>query len=651
MDRGRLVGEQQVSAIPGTFPTFQADQKIYVTERKAANALPHRGQDLEAAIANLQLGPMASRVHAILDRHLAALPSKENQEDDDRVWRLAIHRMDLRQYTFSEAGGPEGSGAKPNDSTQGYVRLDLKPPDADVQAMVDESAAQFAKFNARLSVLMWAVQAFQRENGKYDPSVWAAKLDEARAIDRETDDGDGTRHAPGVLAAVCIRDHWDEMSVIQQDWCVDVVCSELMRHNNQWNEFERMQRNSMAADRASAFVLALLLDKALPLAQMARVREAFAAALTHPIDEVRMYAAWSIDEKFWAANRPIALRCVNAIATEAALIDDAWAAEKSHEYEERRQLGEVIAESMLAVRARFWQDAAIPEDAYSTVDISDGFGADAIVRMLIILGRIPEDPFAIAAFVRASKTLVGWWRSGDDRDDRHDRNFHTESDVSQRLQEFLLRTSPDAAREVLAPVLGDIDRHSRELHWIMQGLTRIQDSNPNTPQYWFLWERFADAIKRAKWVPYLGKEHPEGSELLSAVFLTAFWKDGVRHWRFLDGYAHLVHSLFESLPPTSIILDNYVRFLYHIGEKSLPEAFVRVAERLRRGDAREMLKQTNTVFLLEVLLQRHVYGRPLEVKRDSRIRESVLFILDNLVETGSSAAFRMRDDFVTPGLQ
>jgi hypothetical protein len=61
-----------------------------------------------------------------------------------------------------------------------------------------------------------------------------------------------------------------------------------------------------------------------------------------------------------------------------------------------------------------------------------------------------------------------------------------------------------------------------------------------------------------------------------------------------------------------------------------------------------MLKKTDTVFMLEVLLQRYVYGRPLELKRERPIRDAVLSLLDNLVENGSSAAFRMRDDFVTP---
>ena len=59
----------------------------------------------------------------------------------------------------------------------------------------------------------------------------------------------------------------------------------------------------------------------------------------------------------------------------------------------------------------------------------------------------------------------------------------------------------------------------------------------------------------------------------------------------------------------------------------------------RRGD---------TVFRLEVLLRRYVYGRPIELKRQRDPWEAVLFLLDLIVENGSSAAFWMRDDFVTP---
>ena len=75
---------------------------------------------------------------------------------------------------------------------------------------------------------------------------------------------------------------------------------------------------------------------------------------------------------------------------------------------------------------------------------------------------------------------------------------------------------------------------------------------------------------------------------------------------------------------------------------------MRIADALRRGDPQKMLEKSNTPFMLEALLRRYVCGRPLELKRVGRLRDAVLFILDCLVENGSSAAFRMRDDFVTP---
>ena len=650
-DRGRMAGESQASELTGMFPQLRADNKVYEEERKEANRLPHRRQDLEAAIANLQLGPLAPRVHAILDQYLAALPPKSEQDNSDLMWRLAIHRMDFRQYTVAETNGPENLDAEANagEPAKRYIWLEPKAPDPEVQAMVDESAAQYSASNARLSVLMWGIKAFKREEGDHDPSQWREKLAQAQTMEREIEDPLGSHHSPGFVAAVCIRDHWEEMSADEQDWCVDVVCSEILRQSDQWNHIERMQRFPMAADRPSASVVSLLLGKPFTeAAQLLRVRQAFVAALTHPIDEVRWYAAWGIDGQFWAVDGVVAIRCVNAIATEGALIDQAWEAEERRPYEQRRSFVEISAEAATTVRQRFWQEGAIAEDAYSTVNISEGFGVEAISRILAILGQVPADPAAVAAFTRASRTLVEWWNADDDGERRRDRNFEAESALSELLQRFVMRTTSASALQVLRPVLGVIDRHPREIQSIVQGLTGIEDSRPNTAHYWYLWGLFADGIGRAKWVARLDDEHPIGSEMLAAIFLTSWWKDNVRHWKSLEGHADHVHALFEALPPSSIVLDDYVRFLYHIGEQSLPEAFVRVANSLKRGDAQAMLAKTNTVFLLEVLLQRHIYGRPLELKRDTAVREAVLFLLDILVENGSSAAFQMRDDFVTP---
>ena len=57
-DRARMATESEASALSGMFP--QPDNKVYEEERKEANRMAHRGQDLEAAITNIQLGPLAT---------------------------------------------------------------------------------------------------------------------------------------------------------------------------------------------------------------------------------------------------------------------------------------------------------------------------------------------------------------------------------------------------------------------------------------------------------------------------------------------------------------------------------------------------------------------------------------------------------------
>ena len=266
--------------------------------------------------------------------------------------------------------------------------------------------------------------------------------------------------------------------------------------------------------------------------------------------------------------------------------------------------------------------------------------------MLTILGNAPNEPFAIDAFVRAGQMLVDWWNTTVETHGRN-RNSNAEEAVSNCLQRFLMKTTRMAALQVLCPILEAINHHPREIYYIIHGLTMIEDNSPNTDQYWYLWKLFADGVQRATWVARLDNRQ-FGREMISALLLNLCWKDDVRHWRSLEGYADQVHSLFESLPPSSTVLDYYVHFLYHIGQQSLPDAFVRIAKSLDRGDKQTMLRISNTIFLLEVLLQQNVYGRPLELKQNSIVRSAVFSLLDILIENGSSAAFKMRDDFATP---
>ena len=660
LDRHRLMMEVQS---PSRLPSLRLDRgenMVYQAERKEADALPHRRRDLEVAIASLQLGPVAARVRRILDGHREALPPAGEQTDDDRVWRLSMHRMDLRRYSVAEVDATQAEDTIDTGpaAPARQVRLELDEPEPDVKEMVEERTARLTATEADLGLVMWALHVFKNDETKtYDPTEWRQRLGLARTREVArpgSDELDMAAGGPGIVAAVCVRDHWPEMAGDEQDWCVEVVCREVLRHASDWNWFGGMQRYEMSADRSCASVVSLLLEKPLSAAQTMRVRRAFMAALTHPVSEVRWHAVWGIARQLWSGDGDLAMRCVNALAVEAAFIDGTLEAETERPYDDRRQTDDMKAEAASAVRERFWQVGGIAEDAYQRLNVAAWFGAEANGRILAILSRAPAASEAVTAFARAAQTLVRWWdldadRESDREDGSRERNHDIESTISELLQSFVLRTSADAARSILQPCFEAVDSHPRKVHWIIEGLIAVEDREPNTQQFWFVWDLFADRLRRATWLVRMDDgDRQYGSEVVFAVFLGSSWREEVHHWRSLEGYAHRVHGLFEDLLPSAVVLDAYVRFLYHIGEQSLPEAFVRIAGRLQAGEARRMLRKTNTVFMLEVLLRRHVYGRPLELKRQHRIRGAVLDLLDVVVEQGSSAAFRMRDDFVTP---
>src|SRR5262249_29396067 len=150
------------------------------------------------------------------------------------------------------------------------------------------------------------------------------------------------------------------------------------------------------------------------------------------------------------------------------------------------------------------------------------------------------------------------------------------------------------------------------------------------------------------WPQRLAGRHGEHDELLHHLFLNVAWKEGVHHWKALEGNSHRIWNLFLDLPPAAAVLDAYVRFLYSVGSQSLPWAFVAISTKLQQGNAQQMLVLANTVTGLEILLARYVYAVPAFLKSDASLRQAILHILDELVEAGSSAAYRMRDDFVTP---
>jgi hypothetical protein len=244
-----------------------------------------------------------------------------------------------------------------------------------------------------------------------------------------------------------------------------------------------------------------------------------------------------------------------------------------------------------------------------------------------------------------------WERDNHDRYSNNHRDFEFELWFTKQIAKFALKLDAEHAIVIYQPILLSIENHPKEVGEFVEALICEEDKLEHETPFWEIWQTFADQFTKAKWNGDLDKRYAmasSASQLLNKLLLGISWKDKVRYWPRLRDQENRVESLVKSIPATSAAFKAYCRFLYHVGEKALPKSFIVLAERLKTRDASQALTDSTTTYYLELLLRRFVYGEPLQLKSDRLVREAVLYILDQLVDAGSSAAYQMRDDFVTP---
>jgi hypothetical protein len=655
MDRARTVQEGTHCAMFGIFPTPGID-KIYENERKESNALPHRRHDLESLAVKMQLGESREEVFAMIDRHREALPPIEEQSEADRLWRLALHRMDVRGFRMVEEPPLKASQGTTEGASESEVyrerRLLLVPSEIepDVQALVDQHKLIAAQYERDLSLLNWGNAAWEkRESHHLDICDWRTFLERSRTRDAEPESEDFLRGGTGVIAAVCARDHWDEMTPEDRAWCIDKLVREVERDCVTEDDIARHGRAAYHPDRHAAYVLPGLLARGVSGAQAVRIKEAIAKALTHAVEEVVVYAAEGIGIASTGTMRSFSEACIGAIAWRARLISERLAEELKRPFEQQVHAAEIIRQVVPTVRAAIVAQDRDAQTELKRLDLNDWPGTQAAGIILQILGYAPDSALAIEFHRRIASSIVeDWDQELEDRSRRGQRDYRFSYEFFQRLAHFVLRLEEEQALQVCEPFLAAVARHPSEVKYFVLDLVAEADRSSEKDSFWVVWQAFAKAVCAAPWIERLDSCYGSGKELVNAVFLGNYWKENVRHWHRLEGRGHRVDELVARFLGSAAVFDAYCRFLYDIGETSLPKAFVILADSLAAGDPSMMLADGNTVFLLESLLRRHVYSEPYRLKSDPAVRTAVLALLDHLVEAGSSAAYRMRDDFVTP---
>lgn len=640
-DRSRLATDSPsaLEILPGINPSHL----IYEQERKESNRLAHRREDLESLAVRMQLTDQRESVWLIIDRHRSELPA--DQDEETRIWRLALHRMDVRGYRPIDA--PEKVAEDSDEDGNDRVYVGPGVIESDLQTIVNTKAEYLAITNRHMRLLKCATDAWN-EHSSTEQAEWRALLAEAQAIERELDEPEEFyRGGPGIVAAVCIRDQIDELNEGEFQWCAKRIESEVRRNSDCPDDTLRHGKGILKSDRAGASVVALLAVHE-RCSGFLDARALLALALTHPIEEVADYANYGVGAFLGDQHRDLVLRCCAAAAYRARLTAAYMEEEEELPYLERTRGSEIFDRAIPAVRQAIVGEEFETQAELTGFDFNNRVNYEASKRILNVLGYHPDWEESRQFFAHTARWLAEVWtreqrRSTGDRT----RNYELEHEGRRSVARFVLKLPTEEARQICAALIDTVVSSPREAADFVHELIFAADGGADDC-FWDLWQNIADKAVNASWISRLEREHSYEEQFINRIFFCTDWKDGVKHWARLDGHAHRVDALAQRLPAVPPCLRAYSRFLDTIGQQSLPAAFKVVGSVLERGDAFLMASDSSIAFHLETLLRRFVYSEPQKLKSDPALRKAILGILDVLIAGGSSSAYRMRDDFVTP---
>ena len=648
-DLERSVNETMNARRVNTGIWLGVEKKLYDDERAESARLPHRQQHLEYLAVMLQTSLFRDQVWALLDAYKAELPKESEQDDGVKVWRFRLHNMDTRN--FVEVGEAE----------DGRVLIQASAPPPELQEMIDAKKPQSEAWNAATSLFVWGRSVFTGDPAQgVKPVEWKAKLHAAQtqlgSINEVTDQVQTSiaLAGPAYVAAVCIRDHWAELTDAEKEWCAIMTCDSVEADADTSDQFKIAALNVMEASRPAAFILPALFEKQCSPAIQARLLPTLAKAITHSVDEVVKYAVQGIGAYLWKSDRPLALTCVHTLVLEAVEQSRFWNEQRRKPAENAAPEAQFRADILTRLREFVEIRKTGDDNTILELDLTRWPGRQVAPHLLAVFGPQFTDPFAREFFKRNTVALVLRWTTDHNR--RHSRVERPgdEQELDARVEhlyvdplvQFTLHQPALEANEILEPVFSVSSQLPEKVAEVVKWLVIRQGERTPATTFWMLWQRFADGYLASSLPTLADNEHSNSAKLLRELFLGDNWGEA-RDWNPLHGEEQRIRGLFDRMPASQKSFEAYSYFLEKTGAPTLPDALISLAAKMPASGRAALLSEV-TVFNLETILTRLIYAGNRRIRVETDLRQATMKLLDEMVSGGSSTAYKLRDDFLTP---
>lgn len=603
-------------------------------ERTESNKLPHRRFDLESLILRLQIEAprVKETIWRILDDHKAAIDVGDTSKET-QLWRLALKRMDLREMKLGEP------------TQEGYMPLETRELDPDLQQLVEDSAEQWRGTNTAIKLFLWGNSFFDTD-AKQHRTLYPSHVEalaEFRRLKQEPakEDSYVTPNLPALIAAALIRLDNDEIGGETRAWAEEEICKAVAAPV-EYNDLETMQRFNADGSRAAACVLPLALSKT---KQRELLLGALAEALTHPTDEIREYAVRGVQQFLWKSEPTLARVCVLGLAHLAMMMGTALniLLYPEREVAWKQSFGKARAKLLDGLKAGVLDEPQLDQQLCYFPYLTPA------------LETVPLDldwewsRSAMGILVDAAATAI------ESEADERDLSYKARDAIAKLYARQLLYTTPEKLRAESSRLENLCEQIPDFAAMVLEDvLVEQYGAGDGTTNFWTLWDIATEICYRQPSIFQDGRwYHSSHDKLLrillfqSALFQSVPWIPDAHDFAILRKRPSFIRDSIRAIGTSALGFECVVNLLEGVGRGiGIPGALIELQQALDGQTQENPLENEVILWKIETVMRVAIHEHAAAIKKNNPLRAAVLTLLNKMVDAGSSVAFQLRDYFI-----